>query len=217
LLHRFLFWLAEASEGLIYKSSHFPSEATENLNVTVGTMESNATRLFQCFRYYNVALDRGMQRNAIYWIWNNLTRELDLNREKMSKPIAFHRDVQLVISSIWDFKALAAMKSTWAMFHTTLVTNLLIDGVSRISEFLPASSEAMDKRRFVEWGYLEFFALPSEDGLDPTTIYIIITAKWLNNHTHNHAFKKFHRSSPATKLRVPGHLQNACPLGPQTR
>ena len=48
----------------------------------------------------------------------------------------------------------------------------------------------MEKKRFVEWGHLEFFALPNGED-DPVMIYIIITAKWLKRHTHDNGFKKF--------------------------
>jgi hypothetical protein len=98
----------------------------------------------------------GINTNSRNWTKNNLTRELDLNRESKTKKIGYHRDVQIVIASIWNFKALAVFKSTSKMFYTILVINLLIDGASRIGEFLPATADAMEKKRFVEWGHLEF-------------------------------------------------------------
>jgi hypothetical protein len=93
---------------------------------------------------------------------------LNLNRESRTKPIGYHRDVQIVITSIWDFKALAVFKSISKMFYTTLAINILIDGASRIAEFIPATADDIEKR-FVKWGYLEFFALPN-DGEDPVMI-----------------------------------------------
>lgn len=191
LLNRFFFWLADSSEGNLYESSHLPSETTENRNITVRTMTGLAVSLFSAFAYYHQPLEDELRNNAMLWIRSKLTQELNLNREKKTKPIAYHRDVELVIAAIWDFRALASIKSIWAMFNTTLLTNLLIDGASRVGEFIPGSADSKEKRRFLEWGHLEFFALPGSDGIEQVTIYIIITAKWLKNHTHDHGHKKF--------------------------
>ena len=77
LLHRFLFWLVETSEGTIYKSSHLPSETTDNRMVTVRTVEEYRLRLFSAFSYYNEPLDRGLGTNTRNWIMNNLTTRIE--------------------------------------------------------------------------------------------------------------------------------------------
>jgi hypothetical protein len=191
LLHRFMFWLADSAEGKVYLASSTPTEVTANTNITVNTAERYLDQLFGAFNYYNQALPMDLKRSARYWIKNDLARELDLNRERYSKTIGYHQDVEQMISAIWDFKALAVIKSIRAMFNCTLLINLLIDGASRIGEFLPKDSLAHDQQKFLQWQHLEFFALPDE-GSDAITIFIIVTCEWLKNQTHNiHGFKKF--------------------------
>jgi hypothetical protein len=191
LLHQFLFWLADSAEGKVYLASHTPSEATANTNITVSTAERYAQTLFSALTYYNKALDHDLRSSVILWVRNNLSRELNLNRDKYSKTIVYHQDAEYLISAIWDFKALASIHSIRAMFNVTLLINLLIDGASRIGEFLPKDVAATDGQKFIQWQHLEFFALPGNEA-DSITIFIIITAKWLKNHSHdNYGFKKF--------------------------
>lgn len=190
LVHQFMFWLADTGEGIAYRASFTPSNATENLNITVATAEKYFTLLCSAFKYYNQALPQDMRSNSRLFIKNNLARTLDLNREGYSKTIAYHRDVELVLTALWDFKALATVKSIFGMFNCTLLVNLLIDGASRIGEFLPQNALSQTRQMFLKWQDLEFFALP--DGNGGITIFIIVTCKWLKNQTlNNRGFKRF--------------------------
>ncbi len=51
LLHQFLFWLADCSEGKIYLASHTLSKASANINVSVSIVKRNCDTLFSAFNY----------------------------------------------------------------------------------------------------------------------------------------------------------------------
>jgi hypothetical protein len=191
LLHQFLFWAADTSVGRIYTASHAPSTVTETYRVTARTVERYLLVLATCFAYYNARLDRDLLSSSKLWIRNDLARDLDLNREVKSKPIAYAADVEQLIEAIWNFNSIVVFKSIRAMFNTTLVLNALVDSASRIGEFIPTNTDSKEKGRYLKWQDLDFFMTPTDD-VDGITIHIIVNCKWLKKHTHDpSAFKAF--------------------------
>lgn len=206
LLHQFLFWAADTSVGNLYTSSHAPSAMTETYRATTGTIERYVVILASCFGYYNASLDSDLVKSAILWIRNDLSRELGLNREVKTKPIAYTADVQQLIEAIWSFNSLAVFKNIRAMFNTTLVLNFLVDGASRIGEFIPTDTDSKKNGRYLKWEDLDFIMTPSDD-VDAITIHIVVLCKWLKKHSHDpKAFKGF-----VVRL-LPPHLafQDSC-------
>jgi hypothetical protein len=118
------------------------------------------------------------------WVKNNLARDLELNREVKEKPIAYTTDVSQLIKSIWKFESIAVFKNIRAMFNVTLVLNSLVDGASRIGEFIPKDVDSVEHQRYMKWKDLEFFLVPS-GGVDSVTIYVIVLCKWLKRYTHD--------------------------------
>ncbi|KAK4251039.1 hypothetical protein C7999DRAFT_28355 [Corynascus novoguineensis] len=207
-LHRFLFWVADNSVGNLYTSSHEPSTMTENTTVQVRTVVRHVRALACAFDYFNRPLDKELVREATLWVQNNLAQELDLNREVKQKPIAYYSDVAEIIEAIWVFDSLAVCRNIMNRFNTTLILNFLVDGASRIGEFIPVSSDAARDGRFMTWVDVEFWVLPS-DGLEPVTIHAVILCKWLKNHTFD---PTGHKSFVVSLL--PPHLvfQDSCRL-----
>ena len=107
-----------------------------------------------------------------------------MNREVKEKPIAYTTDVSQLIKSIWKFESIAVFKNIRAMFNVTLVLNSLVDGASRIGEFIPKDIDSVEHQRYMKWKDLEFFLVPSDD-VDGVTIYIIVLCKWLKRYTHD--------------------------------
>jgi Protein of unknown function (DUF3435) len=123
-----------------------------------------------------------LRRTTSLWVASDLCAINNLNREPKVKPTAYCRDVEIVIAAIWRFQSIAALKSIRSMLNVTLLINLLIDGASRIGEFLPLTPEAESEQKYLTWGDLNFYITPTDDGV---TIYIVILSKWLKNHTHD--------------------------------
>jgi hypothetical protein len=206
LVHRFLFWIADTSVGNLYTSSHAPSTMTETVKVTTGTVERYMIVLASACGYFNQCLDADLVKSARLWIRNNLSQELSLNREIKEKPVAYTADVEHLIEAIWSFNSISVFKSVRAMFNTTLVLNSLVDGASRIGEFVPTDTDSKEKGRYLKWKDLQFFMLPS-DGVDGITICIVVLCKWLKRQSYNaQGFKGF-----VVRL-LPPHLafQDSC-------
>lgn len=145
LLHRFLFWVADTSVGTLYTASHEPSTMTETTKVTTGTVERYIIVLASAFGYFNSTLDSDLIKSARYWVRNDLSRELRLNHEIKEKPVAYTADVEQLIEAVWSFNSISVFKSVRAMFNTTLVLNNLVDGASRIGEFVPTDTDSKEK------------------------------------------------------------------------
>jgi hypothetical protein len=184
LVHRFLFWVADSALGTVYTSSHTPSNVTQTARVTVGTVDRYIAVLASAFSYFNKRLDADLIVSSRLWGKKNLARDLELNREVKEKPIAYTTDVSQLIKSIWKFENIAVFKNICAMFNATLVLNSLVDGASRIGEFIPKDIDSVEHQRYMKWKDLEFFLVPSDD-VDGVTIYIIVLCKWLKRYTHD--------------------------------
>lgn len=101
----------------------------------------------------------------------------------------------------------AALHSFSNMFTLTLLMNLLVDGASRIGEFVPTTPEAVQKQAYLKRRHLEFWICNDESG--DMIIFCTVLSKWLKNHTSNpDEYKQF-----VCKL-LPPHMimQDTCRL-----
>ncbi|OIW29661.1 hypothetical protein CONLIGDRAFT_643740 [Coniochaeta ligniaria NRRL 30616] len=182
MLHQFLYWLADSSTGRLYIQSHQPSTMTETNQVQARTIDKHLGALSSAFQFFGPDREHPgkLFSEAHAWVMNDLTRELNLNRERKPVPTAHYSDVQRIIKAIWSFDSLSVFHNIDAMFHMTLLLNLLVDGGSRIGEFVARDLQSEEQGRYLKWVDIEFWMRPGNDE-SPVSIYAIITSKWLKN------------------------------------
>lgn len=177
LLRQFFIWLVDCSYGNIASASLRPSDGTNNNNISQSTVIMYAMALFAAFAHNNSRLDRELVSQTVLWIKGSLTDEANLNREPKRKTTAYHHDVEIIIKTIWQWKSLASLKHLGNIFALTLTLNLLVDGASRVGEFVPTTKDAINKQAYLKWRDIEFWICNDQSG--DTTIYCIVRCKWL--------------------------------------
>lgn len=130
-------------------------------------------------QYYNKKLPGYVVKSTRRRIANNLVEELGLNTEAKIKTTTYAEDVALIIKAIRRFSSISVFKNAHVMLQTTLILNLLVDGASRVGEFVSPSSSSTPG---IVWGGIDFW-ITSYDPERRPCIRAAILYKWLKGHT----------------------------------
>lgn len=172
-------------------SSHEPSTVTQTDRPTVQTMELHLKYLQRALKYYNRPMDSDHLKSTTLWIQSDLAYEQELNRETKKKQAIHYDDVRQVIQSVWSFESLSVFRSIQDMFQMTLVLNLLIDGASRVGEFVPDGNADVADGKYIKWEDIDFWMFP-DDATGSVAIFAVILCRWVKvQRSNEEKYKKF--------------------------
>lgn len=103
-----------------------------------------------------------------------MVKELDLNLERRTKPIAYRKDAALILRCLFEPASLCSFGTVRSVLYLTLFITLAIDSCGRIGEIIPPDPQR--QAECLHWSDIEFHIRRRKDAVDFTAN---VTFKWL--------------------------------------
>jgi hypothetical protein len=148
MIRRFLFLLADGGR------------VVHGGQISRLTLINYATTFSGAIAYCNRKVDNCVSEQVYLCVKVNLTDELDLQRNTvLSKPIAYHQDVTVILAALFSPLGLRGFMSMRMVLNVALFINLMVDSCGRAHEVVASEKSP---NQYLRWRHLEIwvFKLP---------------------------------------------------------